>query len=102
VPAAWPAIGFTEARGKWRERVGSDRFGPGRRISTRRLRRQPIPVQVNAVKNVIRILTSGTEIGLISVTCWWGKDFARVHVCDITSDCLEFAVFVLQCSVQHP
>ena len=36
VPAAWPAIGFTEARGKWRARVGSDRFGPGRRISTRR------------------------------------------------------------------
>jgi hypothetical protein len=59
------------------------------------------PVQVNRMKNVISILTSGTEIGLISVTSSNGAGFARIHIRDITSTTAEPSGSVLQCSVQH-
>jgi len=59
------------------------------------------PVQVNRVKNVMEILTSGTEIGLISVTRSIGAGFARIHIRDITTVASEPSGSVLQCSVQH-
>jgi hypothetical protein len=52
------------------------------------------------MKNVIMILTGGTEIGLISVTRSNGAGFARIHTRDITSSAGIPHGSVLQCSVQ--
>jgi hypothetical protein len=49
----------------------------------------------------MEILTSGTEIGLISVTRSIGAGFARIHIRDITTVASEPSGSVLQCSVQH-